>query len=91
MAQLSKEPARYVMVVFTTVSLLSAQGNSKLETFEKEVQLFPEAIECYTMAGTWDYMLKVVAKDIRHEDKKHLGVTVKHATMKSQSNGGTSG
>lgn len=53
------------IVVFATVNL-SAQGRSNLETFEQDVQLFPEVIECYTMAGIWDYMLKIVTRDINH-------------------------
>ena len=27
---------------------------------------FDEVVECYTMTGTWDYMLKIIVKDIRH-------------------------
>ena len=56
------------VVVFATVNL-SAQGRDYLEDFEKEVVVLPEVIECYTMAGTWDYMLKIVAKDIRHYER----------------------
>jgi Lrp/AsnC family transcriptional regulator len=26
----------------------------------------PEVVECYTMTGIWDYILKIVTKDIRH-------------------------
>jgi len=25
-----------------------------------------EVVECYTMTGIWDYILKIVTKDIRH-------------------------
>ena len=53
------------VIVFATVNL-SRQGRDFLEDFEKEVAVLPEVIECYTMAGTWDYMLKIVTKDIRH-------------------------
>ena len=28
-----------------------------------------EVIECYTITGAWDYMLKIVAKDIRHYEQ----------------------
>jgi Lrp/AsnC family transcriptional regulator len=30
------------------------------------VKQFPEVIECYTMTGTWDYMLKIITRNIRH-------------------------
>lgn len=62
---LNREKLAMDVVVFATINL-SAQGRNNLEEFEQNVQLFPEVIECYTMAGTWDYMLKIVTKDIRH-------------------------
>ncbi|MFT7220326.1 MAG: Lrp/AsnC family transcriptional regulator [Candidatus Azotimanducaceae bacterium] len=40
-----------------------------MKDFEREVEILPEVLECYTMAGTWDYMLKIVVKDIRHYEK----------------------
>ena len=53
------------VVVFATVSL-TANGRQNLEAFERDIVCFPEVMECYTMAGIWDYMLKVVARDIAH-------------------------
>ncbi|MFT7128568.1 MAG: Lrp/AsnC family transcriptional regulator [Gammaproteobacteria bacterium] len=62
---LNREKLAMDVVVFATVNL-STQGRNNLEEFEQNVQLFPEVVECYTMAGIWDYMLKIVTKDIRH-------------------------
>ncbi len=67
-SRLNREKLGMEVVVFATVNL-SAQGRDYLEDFEKEVVVLPEVIECYTMAGTWDYMLKIVAKDIRHYER----------------------
>ena len=67
-SRLNREKLGMEVVVFATVNL-SAQGIGYLEDFEKEVVVLPEVIECYTMAGTWDYMLKIVAKDIRHYER----------------------
>lgn len=53
------------VVVFATVSL-TANGRQNLEAFESQVVDYPEVMECYTMAGIWDYMLKIVARDIAH-------------------------
>ncbi len=64
-AILDREKLGMEVVAFVTISL-SAQSNADLLRFEEEVQKFPEVIECYTMAGIWDYMLKIVTKDIRH-------------------------
>ncbi len=53
------------VVVFATVSL-TANGRQNLEEFEREIIRYPEVMECYTMAGIWDYMLKIVTRDISH-------------------------
>jgi Lrp/AsnC family transcriptional regulator len=53
------------VVVFATVSL-TANGRQNLEEFEAEVVNYPEVMECYTMAGIWDYMLKIVTRNISH-------------------------
>ena len=63
-ALLNRERLGMEVVVFATVNL-TTQGRDKLELFEQEVEVLPEVMECYTMAGTWDYMLKIVVKDIR--------------------------
>ncbi|MFT5658780.1 MAG: Lrp/AsnC family transcriptional regulator [Gammaproteobacteria bacterium] len=64
-ALLDREKLGMEVVVFTTVNL-SNHGRNNLEGFEREVIIFPEVTECYTMAGAWDYMLKIVTMNIRH-------------------------
>lgn len=64
-AILNREKLGMDVVVFTTINL-STQGRDNLEEFEREVEILPEVLECYTMAGMWDYMLKIIVKDIRH-------------------------
>jgi Lrp/AsnC family transcriptional regulator len=53
------------VVVFATINLTST-GRQNLIKFESEIVAYPEVIECYTMTGIWDYMLKIVTRDIRH-------------------------
>jgi Lrp/AsnC family transcriptional regulator len=67
-ALLDREKLGMDVVVFATINL-TTQGRDNLEVFEKEVVVLPEVMECYTMAGAWDYMLKIVVKDIRHYEK----------------------
>jgi len=64
-ALLNREKLGMDVVVFATINL-TTQGRNNLEDFEREVEILQEVMECYTMAGTWDYMLKIVVKDIRH-------------------------
>ena len=65
---LNREKLGMEVVVFATVNL-TTQGRGNLEVFEKAVRVLDEVLECYTMAGAWDYMLKIVAQDIRHYER----------------------
>ena len=49
-------------VVFVEITL-SGQADEVLEAFEREVARIPDVLECHLMAGTADYLLKVVAED----------------------------
>lgn len=51
------------MTVFVNIKL-SVHGRSNLEEFEKAIVGYPEVLECYAMAGSSDFLLKVVCKDI---------------------------
>ena len=48
--------------VFVEITL-SAQADEVLDAFERAVALVPDVLECHLMAGTADYLLKVVAGD----------------------------
>jgi len=62
---INREAIGMDLVAFTTINLSQA-GRNNMESFEKAVSKLDEVMECYTMTGAWDYMLKVVVKDIRH-------------------------
>ena len=61
-ALLAARKIGYPAMVFVEISL-SGQADELLEAFEREVALVPEVLECHLMAGTADYILKVVARD----------------------------
>ncbi|WP_026155186.1 Lrp/AsnC family transcriptional regulator [Paracoccus sp. N5] len=48
--------------VFVEITL-SGQADELLEAFEREVRKIPDVLECHLMAGSADYLLKVVAQD----------------------------
>ena len=48
--------------VFVEITL-SAQADEELEAFEKAASRIPDVLECHLMAGSADYILKVVAED----------------------------
>ncbi len=43
---------------------LDRQTSASVATFEKEILKYPQVMECYLMAGDWDYVLRVVARDL---------------------------
>lgn len=55
---------------FTAFVMLKTSNHSHewYETFVEVVSDYPEVMEFYRMAGEYDYMLKVLAKDMRHFD-----------------------
>ena len=48
--------------VFVEITL-SGQTDEVLDAFEREVSRIPDVLECHLMAGTADYLLKVIARD----------------------------
>ena len=64
-ALLDRQKLGLEVVVFATVNL-NQIGKQNLLAFERTVESYPEVVECYTMAGIWDYVLKIVCRDIRH-------------------------
>ncbi len=48
--------------VFVEITL-QGQADDLLDAFEREVARIPDILECHLMAGTADYLLKVVARD----------------------------
>lgn len=51
------------VTIFVNVRL-SAHQNQSLVEFEEAVCAFPEVMECYTMTGTMDFLLRIVTSDI---------------------------
>lgn len=64
-ALLDRDKLGIGVVAFATVNL-ATRGTEQFDRFEQEVAKIPEVVECYTMAGAWDYMLKIVTRDMQH-------------------------
>ncbi len=50
-------------IVFISLTL-KEHNRSYLEKFVKEVKGFPEVMECYRITGNFDFLIKVLVKDI---------------------------
>lgn len=53
----------YQIAVFAQVSL-SLHQDEPIENFVDAVTAIPEVLECYHVSGEYDFLLKVVAKDM---------------------------
>jgi len=51
------------VTVFANIKL-SAHGRRSLNEFEEAISQCPEVVECYTMSGEMDFLLRIVARDI---------------------------
>ncbi len=51
------------MLVYAHVRL-SSHGRNQLGQFEELIMSYDEVTECYTMAGTMDFMLRIISKGI---------------------------
>lgn len=71
--------------VFVEITL-SGQADEVLDAFERAVARVPDVLECHLMAGSADYLLKVVAgdtEDFARIHRRHLATLPGVQTMQS--------
>lgn len=60
------EPAAIGLGVVAFVSLKIAREQfTQVRKLENVIRMFPEILECYTISGDFDYLLKVAATDLK--------------------------
>jgi len=63
-AQVAPEAVGFGVMAFVNLSLDREQFRNVREV-ERQLMAFPDIIECHTISGDFDYILKVVAKDLK--------------------------
>ncbi|HJS91022.1 MAG TPA: Lrp/AsnC family transcriptional regulator [Steroidobacteraceae bacterium] len=63
-ALLDREKLGLNVLVFSHVKL-AGHGRDALLRFEQAVQQHPEILECYTLMGETDFLLRIVCRDIK--------------------------
>ncbi len=58
---------------FVSVTL-DQQGRAALDRFEAEVGRFGEIMECYLLAGSADYLLRIAYRDARDFERIHTDI-----------------
>ncbi|WP_203296400.1 Lrp/AsnC family transcriptional regulator [Luteirhabdus pelagi] len=82
-ALLNKEKVNKGFTVFCHIKLVQ-HSQEYLTKFENEIAQLPEVLECFHVSGDYDYLLKVLVKDIKQfrsfmvnklTTLKHIGST----------------
>jgi Lrp/AsnC family transcriptional regulator len=60
---LNKKMLGNPMIVYCNISLDKQQKNH-FEEFEEAIKQFPEVIECSVISGNYDYLIKVIVKNM---------------------------
>ena len=63
-ALVDKQKLDFHILAFCNVSL-HRHHRDLLDIFEREIKSLPEVVECYHIAGTFDYLLKVIVRDMQ--------------------------
>jgi Lrp/AsnC family transcriptional regulator len=63
-ALLDRERLGFNLVVFAHVKLAN-HGRDALSRFEQAVRGYPEVLDCYTLLGETDFLLRIVTKDVK--------------------------
>jgi Lrp/AsnC family transcriptional regulator len=63
-AVLEREKVGLSVMVFSHVKL-AGHGRDALLKFEQAVRAHPEILECYTLMGETDFLLRIVCRDIK--------------------------
>ncbi len=72
-ALLNADKAGLAGAAFVFVTL-EQQGRAMLDAFERDARRHPEITECYLMAGTADYLMRVVFRDSRDFERIHTDI-----------------
>ncbi|CAN7662241.1 Lrp/AsnC family transcriptional regulator [Phenylobacterium sp. LjRoot225] len=62
-ALLDREKLGFGLTVFALVKLTSV-GRANLAGFSESIRGLPEVVECHVLMGAFDFLLKIVTKDI---------------------------
>ncbi|MDN0077730.1 Lrp/AsnC family transcriptional regulator [Crenobacter sp. SG2303] len=56
---------------------LERQDKATVEHFAREIERAPEVLECHLMAGSYDYLLRVIARDLDDYQRFQMEVLTK--------------
>ncbi|MFV9475560.1 Lrp/AsnC family transcriptional regulator [Advenella sp. RU8] len=71
------------LIAYVSIHLNKVSGSSHapMEAFARDVQKWPEVVECYALSGEMDYILRVQVKDLAAFSAFSMNVLMKHPSV----------
>lgn len=66
--------------VLCNVRMRSHKAENR-ESFERFIDGRPEVLECYSMSGDWDYLLRIVATDVSDYNQFLMSILLPHPSV----------
>jgi Lrp/AsnC family leucine-responsive transcriptional regulator len=71
------------LLAYVTIRLNKHVGGShaSMADFHRDVQLWPEVVECYAMSGDMDYLLRIQVQDLAHFSRFAMDTLMLHPAV----------
>jgi len=71
------------LLAYVTIRLNKhiAGSHAPMAEFARDVQLWPEVVECYAMSGDMDYLLRVQVADLAHFSRFAMDTLMQHPAV----------
>lgn len=71
------------LLAYVTIRLNKhvAGSHAPMSEFARDVQLWPEVVECYAMSGDMDYLLRVQVADLAHFSRFAMDTLMQHPAV----------
>ncbi|KDD58430.1 winged helix-turn-helix DNA-binding protein [Bordetella bronchiseptica OSU553] len=71
------------LLAYVTIKLNKHSGGSHapMGNFARDVQLWPEVVECYAMSGDMDYLLRIQVADLAHFSRFAMDTLMQHPAV----------
>ena len=60
---------------------LKKYSHAPMSDFARDVQLWPEVVECYAMSGDMDYLLRIQVADLAHFSRFAMDTLMRHPAV----------
>jgi Lrp/AsnC family leucine-responsive transcriptional regulator len=71
------------LIAYITIRLNKHSGSSHapMADFARDVQAWPEVVDCYAMTGEMDYLLRIQVRDLAHFSRFAMDTLMQHAAV----------